>query len=105
MSVFIGLLLVFVGAVIGWCVGYFAPGVLRRAQGKGPIDFHVEEDPSIVYAGAPPWVGAVHVFDGTLPPDGPESTVCTDWWSWANERGGVDGDRTAVVVTLVGSTS
>jgi len=50
------------GAVVGFVVnellGRGLGAVLRRRAVGGPLIVHVEEDPSIIWAGAPPWVGA-----------------------------------------------
>lgn len=92
-----------VGAVVGALAVYFLPGLMRSASRRGPLDVHVEDDPAIIWAGAPPWVGAEFLMpDGDLPD--PPSTFCPDWWAWAHANGGVDAGQTHVRVSLVGAT-
>lgn len=97
------LVLLTVGAVLGWLISYLMPGLIRFVTRRGPLDVHVEDDPANIWAGEPPWVGGRYVMpDGDLPD--PPGTFCPEWWAWAREAGGVDADETHLRVSLVGST-
>ena len=92
-----------VGAIAGGLAAHFLPGLLRFASRRGPLDVHVEDDPAIIWAGAPPWIGAMYVIPpGELPT--PPGTFCPEWWSWARSIGGVDANETHLRVSLVGAT-
>lgn len=92
------------GAVIGFVVSEFLGrglgAVIRRRATSDPLIIHVEEDPSMIWAGAPPWVGASYL----LPPEAdlaePPPSNCPDWFKWARARGGIDQDLTQLRVTL-----
>ena len=73
--------------------------LFRRAWRENPLLVHVEHNPSIMWAGAPPWVGASVFFAGTFPGDSPPG-ACTDWHQWATRRGGIDVGLTMLQVTI-----
>lgn len=54
--------LVILGAVIGFAVnemlGRGVRAIERRHARQDPLVVHVETDPSIIWAGMPPWIGA-----------------------------------------------
>lgn len=60
---------------------------------------HVETDPSIIWAGMPPWIGAGFLVPPDADVDGPP-LHCPDWRAWLKERGGIDERTTQVRVTL-----
>jgi hypothetical protein len=95
--------LILVGAVIGFVVdeafGRGVRAIERRRARRDPLIVHVETDPSIIWAGMPPWIGA-HFL---VPPDADLSTPpshCPEWRTWAKARGGVDEAVTQIRVTL-----
>lgn len=97
----IGLLIV--GAIIGFVVnellGRGLRRVLRSRSRRTPLVVHVETDPSIIWAGLPPWIGAGFLVpsdaDVASPPE-----HCPDWRTWALARGGVDEEMTQIRITL-----
>lgn len=97
-----------IGAAIAFAVnealGRAMRGVDRRRAQKDPLVVHIEKDPSIIWAGAPPWVGGTYLLpadaDLTAPP-----AHCPDWWAWAHARGGVDSTQTQLRLTLTARKS
>lgn len=95
--------LVLVGAVIGFVVNEaLGRGVRmlerRRAIGD-PLIVHVETDPSVIWAGAPPWIGASFL----VPPEADVSSPpahCPQWRNWIQAQGGVDEAVTQIRLTL-----
>jgi hypothetical protein len=95
------------GAVIGFVINeVLARGVRnldrRRARGD-PLIVHVETDPSVIWAGMPPWIGAGFL----VPPDADVSSPpvhCPEWRTWVQARGGVDEASTQLRVTLTART-
>lgn len=96
-----------VGTVIGAVIGFVTNEALgrgvraldRRRAVRGPLIVHVETDPSIIWAGAPPWIGA----ELLVPPDANVSAPpshCPDWRRWARALGGVDGNATQLRLTV-----
>lgn len=66
---------------------------------RDPLVVHVEADPSIIWAGMPPWIGAGFL----VPPDADVSLPsghCPEWRSWIEPLGGVDEALTQLRVTL-----
>lgn len=95
--------LVLVGAAVGFMVnealGRGIRAIDRRRARRDPLVVHVETDPSIIWAGMPPWIGAGFL----VPPDADVSSPpshCPDWRKWAKARGGVDAALTQIRVTL-----
>jgi hypothetical protein len=91
------------GAAIGFAVnevlGRGVRAVERRRARSDPLVVHVETDPSVIWAGMPPWIGAGFL----VPPDADVASPpahCPDWRSWIHERGGVDESLTQLRVTL-----
>lgn len=92
------------GAVVGFIVNELlgrglGAAIRHRAVGD-PLIVHVEEDPSIIWAGAPPWVGAAYLLPPEADLSDPPPSHCPDWYTWARARGGVDQTQTQVRVTL-----
>jgi hypothetical protein len=95
--------LILLGAVIGFAVheglGRGVRRLDRRRATNDPLVVHVETDPSIVWAGMPPWIGAGFLVpveaDISLPP-----AHCPEWWTWARARSGVDESVTQVRITM-----
>lgn len=95
------------GAVIGGVIGFLVNELLgrgaraldRRRARKEPLSVHVETDPSIIWSGMPPWIGAGFLVppeaDLSLPPG-----HCPEWRKWAHARGGVDERLTQLRLTL-----
>lgn len=58
-----------IGAVIGFVInellGRGVRGLDRRRARRDPLMVHIETDPSIIWAGMPPWIGARFL----VPPD------------------------------------
>jgi hypothetical protein len=69
----------------------------RRFWHIRPCDIDVEDDPSIIWAGRPPWVGAT-VWLPSTPGKPPE--ICTDWHAWAQENEGADVGLSILEVTI-----
>jgi hypothetical protein len=92
-----------IGAVIGFVInellGRGVGGLDRRRARRDPLMVHIETDPSIIWAGMPPWIGArflvPHDADVSSPP-----IQCPEWRMWAHGRGGVDATLTQLRVTL-----
>jgi hypothetical protein len=72
--------------------------VSKRLWRAELFDVHVETDPSIIWAGQPPWVGAA-VWLHTIP-DEPPPLACPDWHVWARERAGFDAEQSVLQVTI-----
>jgi hypothetical protein len=93
-----------VGATLGFFVkeglGRGVRSLDRRRATRDPLLVHVESDPSIIWAGMPPWIGAAFLVppeaDLTSPP-----SDCRDWHAWAHARGAVDADESHHRVTLI----
>jgi hypothetical protein len=88
------------GSVVTWAVGHFLPGAWRRLTGKPDLQVFVEDDLAVIWAGAPPWVGASYLVPN-FPIEGSPPASCPDWHRWALGLGGVAGDSTHVEVTLM----
>lgn len=95
---------------IGFVVGAFiAPFVKpwtrllerlgRRLFAESPVIVNLERDQSVIWAGAPPWVGYRTYFPQGLP-DEPEPDAAVDWHAWAVRNGGIDVGLTMVQVTI-----
>ena len=70
----------------------------RRFWGTKPFDVHIEANPSNIWAGSPPWVGATVWLP--IIPDDPPPSVCPDWHAWARQRAGFDGELSVLEVTI-----
>jgi len=101
--------LLVVGAVIGFAVnellGRGVRSLDRRRAQRDPLVVHVEKDPSIIWAGAPPWVGATFLIPADADLSDPPPAHCPDWGAWAHAHGGVDSTQTEVRVTLTAKES
>jgi hypothetical protein len=89
-----------IGLFVDEALGRGVRWVDRRRASRHPLIVHVETDPSIIWAEAPPWVGASFL----VPPDADLSSppaYCPQWRAWATSVGGVDEGLTQVRVTLV----
>jgi hypothetical protein len=94
--------LLVVGALIGAAItfavnealGRGVRGVDRRRAQKDPLVVHVEKDPSIIWAGAPPWIGGTYLLPADADLAEPPPTHCPEWWAWARALGGVDSTQT-----------
>ncbi|MFE9426203.1 hypothetical protein ACFYNO_24965 [Kitasatospora sp. NPDC006697] len=98
-------ILLFAGALLGWLMTAFlyplarpAEALSRRVWKIRPVDAWVEQDPSNIWAGTPPWVGASYWFPGLIATAPPE--LATEWWGWARERSGQDAGQTTLKVTV-----
>ncbi len=97
--------LVLLGAVIGFAVnealGRGVRALERRQARRDPLVVHVETDPSVIWAGIPPWIGAGFL----VPPEADVSSPpghCPEWRNWARSLGGVDEALTQLRITLTG---
>ena len=98
-------LLIIVGTIIGIVItALFHPlsrwleRVSRRLWRTSPIYVHIDSDPSIIWAGYPPWVGS-SVWLPSIPSEGPPES-CLDWRSWALKAGGSDGQQSTLRITI-----
>lgn len=97
------LALVLLGAVIGFVVnealGRGVRSIDRRRARRDPLVVHVETDPSIIWAGMPPWIGAGFLMplDASVSSPPPH---CPEWRNWAKAQGGVDEALTQLRITL-----
>jgi hypothetical protein len=92
------------GAIVGWAVNQFLPGLWRRISRQPLIHVYVETDPAIIWAGAPPWVGASYLVPDARGLGSPPSNFCPDWYTWLRERGAVAGGMTEAEITLTAGT-
>jgi hypothetical protein len=67
---------------------------------RKPLIVHVETDPAIIWAGAPPWVGAGFLVPTDADVSMPPTQHCPEWRTWIRNLGGVDEAMTQVRVTL-----
>lgn len=63
------------------------------------VEVHVETDPSIIWAGMPPWIGAGFLVPLEADVSSPPGHY-PDWRTWARSVGGVDETLTQLRVTL-----
>jgi hypothetical protein len=95
-----------VGAVLGPLIRPWSTWLERQARHlwrENPLIVHVERDQSLIWAGAPPWVGFSYFFRDTVPHQLPPS-ACFDWSRWAERHGGVDVGVTILEVTIQAKT-
>jgi hypothetical protein len=87
--------------VAGAVIAELVRRVPRWRAARCPLFVHVETDPTAIWIGHPPWIGASFL----LPPDrdmmelSPPSN-CLEWRRWARALGGVDEGQTDILVTL-----
>lgn len=93
------------GALVGWLVTVLLYPIAHRAEAVSrwiwrvqPVTAAVDRDPSIIWAGCPPWVGSSYWFAEL--PAGEPPAQCTDWWGWARAHGGVDAEQTTLKITV-----
>jgi hypothetical protein len=100
--------LLFLAAIIGFItkelLGRGVRRSLRWRSRKAPLVTHVETDPSIVWAGMPPWIGAGFLVPTDADTSSPPAH-CLAWRTWALAKGGVDEGMTQVRVTLTARES
>ncbi|MFF5093567.1 MULTISPECIES: hypothetical protein [Actinosynnema] len=104
-----------VGGVVGFVVSLLLGILFRAWQSVGErwarkefkterLIIHVEDDPKIIWSGAPDWIGdAVYIDDptrirGEIPDDR------GGWAQWVRSQGAVDARRTTLRVTLQART-
>jgi hypothetical protein len=96
-------LLVGLGAGLGWAATYFLPGFWAKVARRPPLRIHVEPDPQISMAAYPNWDGySFHIprrIDEIGEPPGP---VCREWWTWAHGMEGMDAGYTHVRLMVTG---
>ena len=96
-------LLVGLGAVLGWAATYFLPGFWAKVARRPPLRIHVEPDPKISMAAYRSWDGySFHIprrIDEIGEPPGP---VCREWWTWAHGMEGMDAGYTHVRLMVTG---
>ena len=97
----------FIGFVIGGVLGAaFRPPLLalerfaRRIWRRPALNVHIERDPSIIWAGAPDWVGFSLYFSRPFEL-GPAPLGRDEWLAWGRRAGGVDASVTMLSATLV----
>lgn len=92
------------GAIFGWAANQFLPSLWRQITRQPMIQVFVEANPAIIWAGAPPWVGASYVLPDVAGLGVPPSNLCTDWYAWLRGRGAVPGGMTEAEITLTAGT-
>jgi hypothetical protein len=89
-----------IGAVVTRAVDWGFQRNRRLRAMKSPLVVHVETDPAIIWAGAPPWVGAGFLVPPNADVSLPPTQHCPGWRTWIRNLGGVDESITQVRVTL-----
>lgn len=74
----------------------------RRVSNDRGLQVHVEDDPAVIWAGMPDWIGFHYFFPGQVPDEPPPASP-RDWRKWAYERGGYDLRQSTVRLTLIGT--
>jgi hypothetical protein len=93
------------GALFGWAANQFLPGAWRTLTRRPVVHLYVETDPAVIWAGAPPWVGAGYVLPDVVGLGDPPSSFCPDWYSWLRPRGAVPAGSTEAEITLTSATN
>ena len=95
--------LLIIGAIVGWAGNHFLPLLWRRLTGRGAVDIHVETDPGVFLAGDPNWDAFGYLIPTPLSDLGPPpSHTCRDWHAWATKQGGTPAGWSRVRLTLSG---
>jgi len=84
-------------------VSYYAPGLLRRAGRRPPLQVAVLADLRDIHIGAPDWDG--FAFVTAQPPrllGPPPDRPCRNWWRWAHALALPDANITEFEVILAG---
>lgn len=76
-----------------------AERISRTLVKESPIDVLVDRDQAVIWAGAPPWVGASYFFEGDLPESTPPP-ACFDWSKWVESNQGYDYGESQLLVTI-----
>ena len=94
------------GLAIGGLLASLLGPIRRRAESAGrsifresPIGVVVDRDQSVIWSGAPPWVGASYFFEDDLPSSDPPA-ACFDWSTWVVSNGGHNSGQTQLLVTI-----
>jgi hypothetical protein len=98
LSAIIGALITLVITALTYPLAGRLERVSRRLWHVKPFDVHTETNPSIIWAGYPPWVGAT-VWLPIIPSE-PPPLACPDWHAWARQRAGFDGELSVLKVTI-----
>ncbi len=88
------------GAIAGAAVDRLIAVAQRSRNRRNPLYVHIETDPSIIWAGYPPWIGAGYLVPPSAHIGAAPSDHCPDWRNWIQSMGGVDALLTYVKLTL-----
>lgn len=95
--------LLIIGAIVGWAGNHFLPLLWRRLTGREAVDIHVETDPGVFLAGQPNWDAFGYLVPTPLSDLGPPpSRTCREWHAWATKQRGIPAGWSRVRLTLSG---
>lgn len=95
--------LLVIGAIVGWAGNHFLPLLWRRLTGRSAVDIHVETDPGVFLAGDPNWDAFGYIVPRPLSDLGPPpGHICRDWHVWATKQGGIPAGWSRVRLALSG---